>query len=250
MSISAAQQDPEDRLPSGQPLLQQGAPGVLLHRDLSTQNQITMLLQVSGILMNSLLSENAEALDANVKTSLESTFIRACNRLDNILDDGKRWNSEFQDRLEKHMVEYQATSVTQMRSIIAEAESRKAVSDNMLRPSFLYKPYVVSIDNVWCAYLGPDVSLSPVGVGPTPEAALVSFDEAFRGHPMEASIAEWLHKKQVAVKHGLAFYEPFPGSQQQEQKNEKTMDSGRDGNPPQDDTGKNGVEPDSQDPRS
>lgn len=51
--------------------------------------QVADCLAIIGNLRNFLRGE--DEIDKNVKISLESTIIRACNRLDALIDDAGRW---------------------------------------------------------------------------------------------------------------------------------------------------------------
>jgi len=48
------------------------------------------------------------------------------------------------------------------------------------RPSAVYKPKVYLDGDQWCALYGEDIQVGVCGFGPTPEAAMAAFDQAWR----------------------------------------------------------------------
>ena len=59
----------------------------------------------------------------------------------------------------------------------------RRVSEEMQRPSVVYKPTLFVDGAEWCALLGPDVQQGLAGFGTTPAEAMAAFDNAFFSEP-------------------------------------------------------------------
>jgi hypothetical protein len=171
----------------------------VLHRDLSTQNQTNVLLSVCETMMGYLQTNSRETenipgmrpLPGESRLAVEATLIKACERLDLILDDSSRWGTDFQIALEATFVEnarfardVAAAQTKAFQSEAEKAEAQKRAALEVQSPHFLYRPALVKLDDgQWAAYLGELGSLEPgvVGVGADPAAASRAFDLAFLG---------------------------------------------------------------------
>jgi hypothetical protein len=176
-------------------------PVQVLHRDLSTQSQLGILLTVSESMMKFLCIENEPVpsgdggrqvqLNGESRIAAEATLIRACNRIDLILDDDKRWGLEFQTRLEalfeKNTEIARDIADRQKKLIDDTAAKERALMEAALEaktPHNLFRPSLSPLgDGNWIAYVGdPDhIEAAVIGSGPSPAAALKAFDLAFNG---------------------------------------------------------------------
>lgn len=110
------------------------------------------------------LEDLPPALDGGVSSSAVATFTRICDRLDSMFLDNDRWSLKQNDALYDAITNYY----------------RDAAS-NMTRPSRNFRPEFTIIAGEYIAMWGnPKLPGGIViGKGPTPEAALLDFDEAF-----------------------------------------------------------------------
>lgn len=53
------------------------------------------------------------------------------------------------------------------------------ISEEMTRPSVLFKPQLSADGTMWCALFGADLMSGIAGFGETPEAAMRAFDQAW-----------------------------------------------------------------------
>jgi hypothetical protein len=170
----------------------------VLHRDMSTQSQIGMLLAVSNTMIGFIrmidkAEENRDLEPEQCEASIaaENTLIKACDRIDSILQDDNRWGLEFQTRLEKlfeknteiarGVAEKQTALIEETRE--KERVQREAILQNQ-KPHVLFRPTLFPMpDHTWVAFLGDPANLQSgvMGTGPSPGAALESFDLAFSG---------------------------------------------------------------------
>jgi len=177
----------------------------ILHRDLSTSNQIGMLLSVSNSMAQFLTALTARDPDSNIPrdnkdltpdweegyVAAENTLIAACERIDSILADDKRWGLEFQTRLEKLFeknTEIARSVAEKQKALLDETTAKeKAVreaAEASLAPHLHFRPVLFAMgDGTWVAYLGDpsDLSSGILGNGNSPAGALKSFDAAFNG---------------------------------------------------------------------
>ncbi len=174
-------------------------PLVVLHRDLSTANQVQALLAIGGAMMDFLSEKPKDAenipgsrpLPGESRHSAETTLIKVCSRLDQIVEDSRRWGIDFQLALEKLYLESSkrseilAEKQTQlMEAELQRAEAQKTAALEVQSPHFRYKPTLFSLkDGGWAAFLGDpnDLDHGIVGVGANPADALRAFDLVFSG---------------------------------------------------------------------
>jgi len=204
------------------------APVQFLHRDLSTQNQIHMLLAVSQTMMGFLINPSREAenipgqhsLPGEARIAAETTFIKSCSVLDAILEDKKRWTPEFQEKLEKFWQESITQSISESKARQASFEAQKLAADEVRSPHFRYRPALLMLkDGCYAAVLGdlnkPEESIA--GIGDTPAEAVDQFDNVFRGE-VSPEVGEWLTEREACMEAGKPHTTPFPKSQTQQTK--------------------------------
>lgn len=123
----------------------------------------------------------ARALTGEVTLAASTTFIKACSRIDTILDDESRFSMKAHTDV---MTELVKTYKLQQKFIIAQTES----TEMLRKPHFVLRPTVVPMgDSQYVAYWG-DLSKAGqaiCGVGNTPNAAFSDFDKAFDRAPKE-----------------------------------------------------------------
>lgn len=122
-------------------------------------------------------------IDGGVVLSATLTFVNVCSRIDELLADAGRWTTEPHDRLYASIEKVQKAQTDYLEAQAAEAWSH-------LRPSVQFRPTIANDGTQFVAYYG-DITrpgYSIVGMGATPEAALESFDRAFKQSPQEQII--------------------------------------------------------------
>ncbi len=162
---------------------------VLPTREAITDQQIDSVLSIMTRLENYLIEGTREIgaespeLDGGVKSSAVSTFIRACNRLDVLLEDTTRWELSSVDELFKTLTETHRLQQTLF------SEQVKSVKE-LRRPSYQLRPTLAIIEGGYMAFFGditqPGKAL--IGRGKTPKEALEDFDSAFERTPDEQFI--------------------------------------------------------------
>jgi hypothetical protein len=170
----------------------------VLHRDMSTQSQIGMLLAVSNTMIGFLRMVDKAEEDRSVEPeqceasiAAENTLITACDRIDSILKDDNRWGLEFQTRLEKLFeknTEIARGVAEKQTALIEESREKERVQREAIlqsqKPHILFRPTLFPMpDHTWVAFLGDPANLRSgiMGTGQSPVAALDSFDLAFSG---------------------------------------------------------------------
>ena len=194
---------------------------VLLHRDLSTNTQLGMLLSVVNATGQVLFTSNTEAetipgkhlIPGEARLAAENTFIRACERIDTILTETARWGIEYQLTLEKQYADRHVEQLAFIKAQQAAEKQREITAAEIITPHFRYKPLLVRIeeDNKWLAYLGnpEDLDNGILGFGDNPQAALTSFDAAFAGN-LSPAIIGWLKQRETNLENGNMAMPPFP----------------------------------------
>lgn len=126
------------------------------------------------------LGQTRPELDGDAVCSASATFIKACDRLDQILADSTRWSMDAPNELYRALV---ATQVEQQAFIREQTAAAKIVQ----RPAFLLKPTLLVWEAGYLAFYGNPNNSDEViaGRGPTPEAALADFDAAFARTPAQ-----------------------------------------------------------------
>lgn len=179
----------------------------ILHRDLSTQSQISMLLAVANSMAQPLSLAARTRNDSKDgewdvdpamsewEIAAENTFIHACERLDSVIKDGRRWGIEYQKRLEAlferstKMAQQLAEEQAKLYAVTAERETvQKEAVKAALAPHNIFRPTLYQVsDGSWIACLGnPEETQSVIlGSGVSPAAALRAFDAVFNGELTE-----------------------------------------------------------------
>ncbi len=158
----------------------------LVGKEHALSMQVAVLLSVVDKLGECLATEHRftgqekAALDGGVTASVEATLIQACNRLDSLLANPKNWGTADQDALFRAITR---THEAQQ----AFLASQKLSADEVRRPSFQLRPSLMRAETGFAAVYGDitDPSGHIVGVGATPEAALLDFDAAFQRVPAQ-----------------------------------------------------------------
>ena len=179
-------------------------PVQVLHRDLSTQNQLAMLLAVSDQMTKILLMESAtdeedetcDRLAGEPQVAAETTLIKACTRIDSIIEDDRRWGLDFQIRLEKlfekntkmahGVAERQKKTLDE---VLAKETAQKELAVEVKSPHNLFRPTLFTMpDGAWVAFLGDpqDMNSGILGSGTSPATAMKQFDLAFEGQLTKA----------------------------------------------------------------
>lgn len=127
------------------------------------------------------------AMDGGARASAEVTFIKACERLDSILDDKTRWDLEIQRLLELHLAKL-------MRDQMVFLQAQTAASLALNTPSYLHQPTIINAGNGdFVALLGDPDKPACIGLGKSPAEALADFDKSFVGQTTENQI-RWLQE--------------------------------------------------------
>jgi hypothetical protein len=214
----------------------------ILHRDLSTNTQLGMLLSVCNTMFAALLHPEREAenipgkhlFPGEAKIAAENTFTKACARIDSILDEAKRWGIDYQLTLEQQYLDRHKEQLSLMKAQQDFAHQQRKTAEQIVRPNFRYKPVLLNTeDGKWVAFLGniDDIESGIMGAGDNPQQALDSFDEAFAGK-LSPAILEWLRVREAKLEQGDASMASFPTKEQQNEQIELDGEGDRDTDPP------------------
>lgn len=174
--MTATEQQPPDE----GPIRSRAIP--LPSRDQVTSVQVQTLLHAAQTLNSLVVSRGATedsggATDGGVAAAVDSTIIRICSQLDNIVDDVSRWSMDTQGRLERQLELVYAANLDVLNT------QKEAVKQSM-SPHLTAGAKLLKIENgQWVAILGNPHNLDEciVGIGDNPADALKNFDEVFRG---------------------------------------------------------------------
>jgi len=193
----------------------------LPHPDSVTAAQVDTLLRVAGTLMGVLVNpmrgmDNVPGEsdpDGCVKESAEATFINVCNRLDEIVTDPTRFSMAFQNKIEARSEEITQASLNVM-------NAQAAAAAEILSPHFRFRPILqkTGAGDGWIAYLGDiagDSNNTIFGIGASPAAAIVAFDQVFSGE-LPVGMLEWLLLREQSLNAGI----PFPSAPENQKTNE------------------------------
>lgn len=150
-------------------------------REAISDLQIGTLLDVLASLQPYILSPAREiesslpaSLDGGTGSAAASTFIKACMRLETLIDDNNRWSLAAYDEQVRAL-----TRMYEQQGLFLEAQTESA--KELQRPSFQLRPILAIGGGGYVAIWGdpnyPEAAL--VGLGDTPDAALRDFDRAF-----------------------------------------------------------------------
>lgn len=133
------------------------------------------------------------------RIALENTLIKACDRLDKILSDDRRWSIDYQMGLEDEFKKSHAFNLKFL-------EAQSAAAEEVASPHFQHRPKLAkSADGkLWVAILGDesDVSNAVVGMGRTPEEALAEFDKNFKGKENSPEVIAFLKARAEQKNYG------------------------------------------------
>lgn len=173
-------------------------------REVATSQQVNTLLGTMGMLITALdvKQHNRELIDSSIPQeniglpgeaiiAAENTFIAVCSRLDEIIGDTQRWDTTFHQKVE---ADYAAA----MKLNLDSMEAHRRASVEVSSPHSRMNPTLVRLrTGDWAAFVGQLSSPSSIlGIGPTPEACLQAFDEAFSGRQTDFT-RDWLQKHGV-----------------------------------------------------
>lgn len=157
-------------------------------REMTTQQQLSSLLGVAGFMWSALHRPQnpfgdpdargpETRLSSEVTVAAQSSFIKACAAIDVIVEDTKRWDSAFQDKIEK---DYAHAMDMNLEYIRAQRDAMKEYAS----PHHVLNPALTKLPNgSWMAYVGNpnDSNNSVIGIGQSPQECLEAFDIAFKG---------------------------------------------------------------------
>lgn len=178
----------------------------LATRDIATAQQVNTLLGVASMMAATMQqfrhfdameeAEKPTRLTGEAAIAAQTTFIKACAQLDQILADNSRWDGEFHRKVEKAVEESHKANMEFF-------ETQRKTSESLQKPHVQYRPSVKRLpDGMWCAYSGPiqtDAGKCIIGIGTCPEQALKNWDNAFSGTPdadSEAYLNEHMEEQQ------------------------------------------------------
>ena len=173
---------------------------VFPNREMVTTGQLQNVLHVCGMAITGLMQTAPDDSDSNrpknseARIAMENTLIKACDRLEKILEDDRRWSIENQMELEG---EFRKSHAENLKFL----EAQRKASEELSTPHFQWKPVLMKSEDghIWIALLGdPAKPLEGImGMGRTPEEAMAEFDKEFRGKQKSPEVMAFL-KQRVA----------------------------------------------------
>jgi len=168
-------------------------------REAVTTGQLQNAMMVCSTAITGLIHWRGESEDSKytpqnseARIALENTLIKACDRLDKILIDDRRWSIEYQMNLEDEFKKSHELNKSFL-------ESQCKVSEEISSPHFQHKPTLAKSQDgqLWFAILGDkkDLANSIVGIGRTPDEALQEFDKNFQGQKNSPEVIALLKKR-------------------------------------------------------
>ena len=116
------------------------------------------------------------------KTALEVTLIKACDRMDQILADDRRWDLALQEKLEQDFEDLRVRNVRALDTAARADEQRIQIAKELQTPHAKYRPTLSkTVDGKWAAFINNPAEPGTVlaGTGNTPVEALRDFDQMF-----------------------------------------------------------------------
>ena len=204
----------------------------LSRTETTTATQVNTLLQILQTTVMPISNfqlpdgwKGTPELDGGVKAAMETTAVKVCDRLNEIIEDSKRWGSGDFEAIEKSVSEYYQAAAE---LTTAQAELQKEVQT----PHFRYRPVLIRLEHdIWVAVVGSTIR-GLVGIGATPAEAIQSFDQVFTGE-IPPPIMAWLEAHEAAIRAGIAS-PPFPN--EDEEQTTKNVDAGGGSQPQGDET--------------
>ena len=159
-------------------------PLFLQTKEEATALQVGVVLNVVHVMRSLLViadEETASRLDGEARIAAQSTLIRACGRIDDILGEGDRWSVSNHKELNKAILDVHKTQERMLKANLNYI-------DNAQRPSTRLRPTLAShglghFIAFWGSLEKPGMAI--VGRGRTPYEALKDFDAAFHRTPAE-----------------------------------------------------------------
>lgn len=164
--------------PEGDPRQNPFQPVVVQTKEDATQQQVHMVLHIAHAMRTMLIlpdDELATRLSGEATLAAQATLIKACGRLDSILEDSGRWTLGEHNKLHKAIVEVHEMQKRVLQSQLDMIETQR-------RPSFQLRPRIATYsDKYFIAFWGnlAEPGMAIIGRGVTPDAALKDFDAAF-----------------------------------------------------------------------
>ena len=135
--------------------------------------------------------------------SAETTFMKACAALDDIISDKSRWANEGEKGLQealKGMHEERARNLA----------AHTAAMEKTVRPCFLLRPLMLQLrSGLWVCATGTENGALQ-GHGRSPEEAHKSFDEAYHKLQSEAPLEELVQKTRQQAEQSYQDQQPQP----------------------------------------
>lgn len=146
-----------------------------------TVGQVSIILSILETLWKSVCSPENFQRDEESTVASSATWIKACDRLDTILDQSDRWAPPPPGDHTKQVMD--AVAIAQIRS----NEAQTMLAYTLARPSSRFRPQLEKQrDGTWKAYYDKNTRNSIVGHGTTPDEALEDFDVQIMGPPPTA----------------------------------------------------------------
>lgn len=171
-------------------------------KEMVTGHQLANLLNAAGVLLRILEGSRfnddddepqVSAIDGGAKMAAEQALVAVCQKVEEITKDHTRWDTTERDALALASMDVLEAN---RRFLEAQTESAKLVQ----KPSFRFRPPLMKLAQGWCAIIGDpnDADNCVMGLGATPQEALDSFDDAFKGAVSEKTLKFCLeHEKMI-----------------------------------------------------
>jgi len=169
------------------------------NREAVTTGQLQNAIGVCSMAVTALINPWRGFVDSEdapknpeARIALENTLIKACDRLDKILSDDRRWSIDYQMGLEDEFKKSHAAN-------LAFLESQRDAAAEVASPHFQHRPKLAKSQDgqLWVAILGDEKDLpnAVVGMGRTPDEALREFDKNFQGRENSPEVIAFLKKR-------------------------------------------------------
>lgn len=156
-----------------------GEPISLQTREEITAHQVSILLNIVHTMRSVVASGPDEGKQPEYEIAAENTLIKACERLEALVEESPRWSMSQHNEIHKAIISAHKKQETMMDANLELIELHK-------RPSSLLKPQIATYANQYfIAFWGKleEPGMSIVGRGRTPAEALTDFDRAFHRTP-------------------------------------------------------------------
>lgn len=152
----------------------------LPQRDHVTSQQLSTLLQTAAALYPVLLNHDPdkESNNGGAYEAAEATFLKICDRIDGIIDDGDRWSLNAHRTLEAQLSQLYQDHTNMIRAQHVAVQALAA-------PHTIHKPQLMYLeaDGLWLAVLGKleDPKNAVIAAGKNPAEAMMAWDLVFTG---------------------------------------------------------------------